>query len=272
MPKKPQIEHPLVQIRRILGMSQERFAARFRVTASSIKKIEGRNRTITQELTGKIYAVTGAWVLETPTGPQLVSSDDEPYTAENYKAWKADFSSNIAMVRQKAAKIKKWIELLFTAVEPPKSDRALEVYHDLMQTLHRISTELGLQKHIDDELRRRHSTEIKKYRVDELRKNPMLAEMTQFKDDPKLKPDAEVVLQIPVGWIPGRETHMILSANVDLVKQPGKIGQTPKSKLRSEEAEHFVKLKVESQKPNPKNPPARAERLAKVDKALKSLR
>src|SRR5208337_1585909 len=75
----------------------------------------------------------------------------------------------------------------------------------MIQALEPVKNEFHLEKHVDAELRDRHSTETKLYTVRELRNNDLLAKMVNFKDNPNLKDDEKLPLTKTTGWLPVKE-------------------------------------------------------------------
>ena len=84
MPKKRNTKNNLTRIREGLGLSQPDFAKRFGVSASIIKKLEAGKRTLSQDLSARIFAETGVMLFPAP--------EEEPleYTKEDHAAWKKE--------------------------------------------------------------------------------------------------------------------------------------------------------------------------------------
>lgn len=204
MPKKRTgLPHPLEVIRKGIGISQADFARKIGLSASMIKKIEGGIRNLPQDVMCRIYFETGVWIV-----PGI---ENEPctYTREVYEAWKKTLPYNEQIARALAHQIGKWVEMMMIAAARPGIDKGFQLYHAVMQDIFKISREFQMEKHIEASLRDRNATETKTYTVRELRANSLLAQMVEFKDDPKYNDDEVLALTKSVGWMPVKEVFNI---------------------------------------------------------------
>ena len=97
--------------------------------------------------------------------------------------------------------------------------KSLPIFTALNLALEKIKNEYRLEKHIDALLRERHATQTKYYTVKELRGNDLLAKQVDFKDDPKLKDEEQVLLSKTVGWLPTKDCFNIAWQNRELFDQ-----------------------------------------------------
>jgi len=204
VPKKPPKESNLAIVRKGLGLSQSDFARRLGVSASMIKKLEEGKRTMSQDLQGRIYAETGVLFVHD-------HNPDEPftYTKEAHAEWSREIQFNEQSAVTAARVLSKLVELMLVAGARRGVQKSYQVFNAILQCLDRTKNEFQLEKHIEAELRDRHSTETKYYTVRELRDNDLLATMAGFKDDPNLKDDDTQLLTKTTGWLPSKELFNI---------------------------------------------------------------
>ena len=203
MPKKRKIKNNLTRIREGMGLSQPDFAKRFGVSASIIKKLEAGTRTISQDLTARLFAETGVMLIS--------AQEEEPseYTKEQYAAWKKEVLFDQKSVTGAIRVINKLVELMMAASARPGVEKSYVVFNALIQAIERVKNEFQMEKHIEAELRDRQATETKLYTVSELRKNDLLAKQVGFKDDPKLKDDEQIPMTKTTGWLPVKDLFNI---------------------------------------------------------------
>lgn len=218
MPGKSEPRHPLRELRQAIGLTQGEFARLIGVGTSTVKRIESRTLKMSQELAARMFLATGFMVTETPGGKQTMTWNGEPYTKESFELWKAELATNTAVASALTAQLVNWIEILLLASARPGAGKTVQVFHALLQSLHRITDEFQMQKHIDALLSERHSTETQLYRVGDLRKNSLLASMVQFQDDPTLTDQDEIPLTKPVGWLQHRELFAVLWTHQELLR------------------------------------------------------
>lgn len=216
MPRRPSQSHPLRELRNAIGFSQTQFARLIGVTTSTIKRIENGQLKISQELTGRIFLATGVIVIETPSGPQRIVCTREPYTKQSLQEWRSEFTPNSSVAMALAGHLAKWVEILLLASARPGVAKSFQVFHALLQALEAINREFDLQKHIDAHLAERHSTQTQLYRVADLRRNSLLAQMVHFQDDPKLSDADQIPLTKPIGWLPNRDFFNLLWKHQEL--------------------------------------------------------
>jgi DNA-binding XRE family transcriptional regulator len=212
MPKKSKRESDLTIVRKGLDLSQAEFARRLGVSASIIKKLEEGKRTISQDLTSRIFAETGVLFVN-------AHLPDEPfsYTKEDHAQWLKDTQLDQKGAKVATGVVMKLVELMLVAAARPGVQKSSQVFHAIIQAIEKVKTELHLEKHIDAELRDRHSTETKQYSVRELRDNDLLAKSVGFKDDPKLKDDEILTLTKATGWLPAKEFFNVWWQHRELV-------------------------------------------------------
>lgn len=213
MPKKRNLKNNLTRLREGLGLSQPDFARRFGVSASIIKKLEAGTRTISQDLTARIFAETGVMFVSEP--------EEEPleYTQADHAAWKKEVRLDQKTVKGAERVIMKLVELLLAASVRPGVDKSYPIFNALIQAVSNIKNEFQMEKHIDAELRDRQATETKLYTVRELRQNDLLANQVGFKDDPKLKDEEQIPLTKTVGWLPAKELFNLSWQHQEFLKE-----------------------------------------------------
>jgi len=209
MPKPSQAKHPLQQIREVLDLSQPELAKRLGVSASTIKKIEARKRSITPDLNARLYAETGVMLADSPF-PSPFS-----YTREDFENWKAEATLTQKQAEALAHILGKLPRLMLIAATRPGVGKGPQVTNALIQAYERIKSEFGLDPHIQGHLKDANSTETRLYTVRELRENPLLAQDVGFEDNPNLRDDQTLPLTRAVGWIPTKEVLSIFWRNRD---------------------------------------------------------
>ncbi len=213
MPKKRRIKNNLTRLREGLAWSQPEFARRFGVSASIIKKLEAGKRTITQDLSARIFAETGVMLV---AGPE---EDELEYTKEDYTKWKKEVLFDRKAVKGAERLIMKLVELMLAAAARPGVEKSYVVFNALVQAIETVKREFQMEKHIDAELRDRLKTETRHYTVRELRQNDLLAKQVGFKDDPKLKDDEQIPMTKTVGWLPAKELFNIAWQHREFIKE-----------------------------------------------------
>jgi transcriptional regulator with XRE-family HTH domain len=230
MPKKRKTKNNLTRLREGLGLSQPDFARRFGVSASIIKKLEAGTRTITNDLSSRIFAETGIMLLP---GPEEVPLE---YAKADHEAWKKEVLLDSKSVKAAERVLMKLIEVMMAASVRPGVEKSYVVFNGLIQAIERVKNEFQMEKHIDAELRDRQATETKLYSVRELRQNDLLAKQVGFKDDPKLKDDQEIPMTKSVGWLPARELFNVSWQHKEFIKElassgDGELTEAQKTKL-----------------------------------------
>jgi transcriptional regulator with XRE-family HTH domain len=204
MPKKPKKKSDLTIVREGLDLSQSEFARRLGVSASIIKKVEEGKRAMSQDLITRVFAETGVLFANTTTPAPPIT-----YTQEDQNAWVKETQFNQKSAAAAARVILKLIDLMLISAARPGVQKSYQVFNALIQSVEQVKREFHLEKHIEAELRERHSTETKVYKVAELRANDLLAKMVEFKDDPNLKDDETVTMTKSTGWLPAKEMFNI---------------------------------------------------------------
>jgi transcriptional regulator with XRE-family HTH domain len=240
MPKKRPTKNNLTRLREGLELSQPDFAKRFGVSASIIKKLEAGTRTITPELSARIFAETGILFMSAP--------EEEPleFTKADHAAWKKQILFDQKSVKGAERIVMKLIELMMAASARPGVEKSYVVFNALVQAIERVKNEFQMEKHIDAELRDRQSTDTRLYPVGELRRNDLLAKQVGFKDDPKLKDEDQIPLTKTVGWLPAKELFNIRWQHQELMKTITASGaQEPTEAQKTELVEMEKKLDKE---------------------------
>jgi len=215
MPKKLKQKSDLTIVREGLGLSQAEFARRLGVSASIIKKVEEGKRTMSQDLTARIFAETGVlFVIDKKLMPEPIT-----YSKEQHAAWVNETQFNQKSAAVAARVVLKLVELMLIAAARPGVQKSYQVFNALVQSLEKVKTEFHLDKHIEAELHDRNATETRRYTVRELRSNDLLAKMVEFKDDPKLKDDDTLPLTKTTGWLPAKEVFNIWWQHREFLKE-----------------------------------------------------
>jgi transcriptional regulator with XRE-family HTH domain len=199
MPKKPNFKNNLTRLREGMDLSQPEFARLVGVSASMIKKIERGNRTMSPDLSARIFAETGIMLIPAPKETPI------EYSKEQHEAWKKDLEFNEKSVQAAARVIMKLVRIMLAASIRPGVQKSYVVFNALIQAIEVVKKDFKMEKHIEAELRDKLSTETKHYSVRELRQNDLLAKQVQFKDDPSLKDDQKILLTKTVGWLPTKD-------------------------------------------------------------------
>lgn len=226
MPKKPQKKSNLTIVRNGLALSQADFARRLGVSASIIKKVEEGRRTMSQELASRIFAETGVLFSN-----RQIPDERFSYTKADHAKWLEETQFDQRGAKAATGVVLKLVELMLVSAARPGVQKSSQVFHALIQAVERVKDELRLEKHIDAELRDRHSTETKHYTVRELRDNDLLAKSVSFKDDPKLKAGDILTLTKATGWLPTKELFNVWWQHRELV---GEILKVDGDKLSDE--------------------------------------
>lgn len=234
MPKRPKSKSDLTHLREALDLSQSEFARRLGVSASMIKKLEEGKRLMSQELTARIFAETGVLCVR--------QKQHQPfsYTNQDYAAWSQEVQFNPKSAVAAARIVLKLVELMLVAAARPGVRKSYQTFNAMILALEKVKDEFRLEKHIEAELRDRHSTETKLYTVRELRTNDLLAKMVDFKDDPKFKDDDTLPLTKTTGWLPAKELfniwwrHRELLAEISAT-QDAELTEEAKSRLKTVE-------------------------------------
>jgi transcriptional regulator with XRE-family HTH domain len=213
MPKKRYVKNNVTRLREGMGLSQPDFAKRFGVSASIIKKLEAGTRTITQDLSARIFAETGVMFVSVAPKEPLV------YTKEDYAEWKKEVLFDPKTVKGAERVIMRLVELMMAASARPGVEKSYVIFNALIQAIERVKSDFQMEKHIDAELRDRQATETRQYTVRELRQNDLLAKQVGFKDDPKLKDEDQIPLGKTVGWLPTKELFNISWQHKEFMKE-----------------------------------------------------
>lgn len=149
MPKKPKQKSQLTIVRDGLDLSQAEFARRLGVSASIIKKIEEGKRTISQDLSTRIFAETGVMFVNAE------QAMDEPfsYTKDDQAEWLKETQFNPKAASVASEIVHKLIDLMLFSAARPGVHKSYQVFNALVQAVERIKDEFHLEKHIEAELR-----------------------------------------------------------------------------------------------------------------------
>jgi len=199
MPKKPKFKNNLTRLREGMDLSQQEFAKLLGVSASIIKKLERGNRTLTPDMSARIFAETGIMLIPAPEETPI------EYSKEQHQAWKKDLEFDSKSAEAAARVIMKLVRLMLAASIRPGVQKSYVIFNALIQAIEVVKKDFNMEQHIEAELRDRQSTQTKLYSVRQLRQNDLLAKQVQFKDDPSLKDDQEIPLSKPVGWLPAKD-------------------------------------------------------------------
>ena len=235
MPKKPEKKRHLTQLREALGLSQSQFAERLGVSASMIKKVEEGTRPGSDDLKLRIYAETGRMFFNRDESGYSPDGHVD-YTKAEHEAWlnEVQFDPEVAVAAARI--IHRQAELMLIAAARPGINKSYQVFNGLLLALERVMAEFRLARHINAEMRDRHMTETRSFTIRELRANRELARLWSFQDDPKLKADAIVTLEKPVGAFPVNEINSICLQHRELFSeilktQDGEMSDDAKTKL-----------------------------------------
>lgn len=141
------------------------------------------------------------------------------YTKEDHAQWLKETQLDQMGAKVAAGVIMKLVELMLVSAARPGVRKSNQVFHALIQVIEKVKDELRLEKHIDAELRDRHSTETKRYAVRELRDNDLLAKSVGFEDNPKLNDHEVLTLTKATGWLPAKECFNVWWQHRELVAQ-----------------------------------------------------
>ena len=204
MPKKRKSENNLGRLIRALDLSQTEFARILGVSASSIKKVVGGTRALSDDLRARIFAETGIMFFS--------AAEETPmeFTKEELLEFKKQILFNENQSRYAAGILSKSLELMMIAASRPGVQKSFSVFSALGQAIAKVKNEFHMEKHIDAVLRERNSTETKLYTVRELRDNSILAEQTGFKDNPALNDEQKIPLTRTVGWLPAKDIFNVM--------------------------------------------------------------
>ncbi len=122
------------------------------MSGSIIKKLEAGKRTISQDLSSRIFAETGILLFSAP--------EEEPleYSKEDHAAWKKEILFDQKSVKAAERIVMKLIELMMAASVRPGVEKSYVVFNALIQAIERVKNEFQMEKHIDAELRDRQAT------------------------------------------------------------------------------------------------------------------
>lgn len=218
MPKKRKNETDLSRLIKGMKLPLAEFAKEIGVSGSTIKSVIKGTRSMTQELKSRVFAETGVIFVDVEKKDE---GKREPlvYTKQDHQAFKKESVFNERAAKIAAGMAAKQVELLMLAASRPTVGKSLPIFTALNLALEKIKNEYRLEKHIDALLRERHATQTKYYTVKELRGNDLLAKQVDFKDDPKLKDEEQVLLSKTVGWLPTKDCFNIAWQNRELFDQ-----------------------------------------------------
>jgi transcriptional regulator with XRE-family HTH domain len=231
MPKRPNFKNNLTRLREGMDLSQPEFARLVGVSASIIKKLERGTRTLTPDLSARIFAETGIMLIPAPEETPI------EYSKEQHEDWKKDVEFDAKSVEAAARVVMKLVRLMLAASIRPGVKKSYVVFNALIQAIEVVKKDFKMEKHIDAELRDRQSTQTKLYSVRELRQNDLLAKQVEFKDDPSLKDDQEIPLSKPVGWLPTKDffnigwEHQEFLNELASLKEDEELTEAQKAKL-----------------------------------------
>jgi transcriptional regulator with XRE-family HTH domain len=234
MPKKPKQKTNLTIVREGLDLSQSEFARQLGVSASLIKKVERGKRPMGQDLKARILAETGVIFVN-----EKLPDEQFSYTREDHAAWLKEVQFNQKSAEVAARLVLKLVELMLFAAARPGVQKSYQVWNGMIQALERVKNEFHLEKHIDAELRDRHSTETKLYTIRELRNNDRLAKMVDFKDDPNWKDDETIPLTKTTGWLPVKELFNLWWQHREFLSE---IAKTQEAELTDEKKSKLEQL------------------------------
>lgn len=194
-------------------MSQAEFARVLGTSASMIKKLEEGKRTLSQDLSNRIFAETGQLLI--PASQEIPLE----YSEEDYKEWKKEIALDRKSAPVAARVVAKLIEVMLAASVRPGVDKSFVVFNALIQAIERVKNEFRMEKHIEAELRDRQKTSTQLYTVRELRQNNLLASKVEFKDDPKLNDDDKIPLTKTIGWMPTKDFFNIAWKHREFIQE-----------------------------------------------------
>lgn len=262
MPKKTQPQSDLAILRKGLGLSQSEWARRLGVSASMVKKLEEGTRSMSADVASRIFAETGILFLNQPVPREPFS-----YTKEDHLAWMREIQLDQKGAIIASRVVLRLVELMLVSASRPGVQKSYQVFNALIQAVEKVRDEFRMERHIEAELRDRHSTETKLYSVRELRDNDLLAEMVGFKDDPALTDDDTLPLAKATGWLPAKELFNIWWQHRELVAQlreSPETGRTEEANARLAELAQTLEtaigkevdkfLPLDSASPKPQSP------------------
>ncbi len=237
MPNKKNKKSDLTIVREALGLTQSQFAERLGVSASMIKKVEEGKRPLSPDLSARIFAETGLIFVNKGVADEAWTNKTFSYTKDDRETWMKEIQFNQKAAEAAARLVSKTVELMLVAAARPGLQKSYQVWNAIFQALERVKNEFHMEKHIEAEMRDRHMTETGRFTVRELRANPPLARLWNFRDDPKLKDDQALLLEKTVGRLPIKELFNICWQHRELLSE---IVRTKESDLTDEQ-----KLKME---------------------------
>jgi transcriptional regulator with XRE-family HTH domain len=203
MPKKPQIDHPVRQVRTALGLTQAAFANRIGCSAIAVQRIENGSLRLSPKLAYVIAEATAAdpeLLLKGP-GAKAVDRLGMPYTKASLELLKAILPMTPEELAYHRDSHARYVELLLAAAERAGKFKAYGITAALQQAFAKLAEDFDLVPSIHSVLVERGSVRRRKYRVEDLRKFPDYARLLGFKDQKGYRPAKVIEFTLPHGWI-----------------------------------------------------------------------
>lgn len=203
MPRKPKIDHPVRQVRTVLGHTQPSFSKLVGCSAITIQRIENGSMKLSTRLAHSISEATNADPDSLMEGSEAKARgrDGKPYSKESFK-----FTAEILPMTDKErlhhlVTLVRYLELMLISSNRPGTLKGYAVNAAVQDAFLKIAHDYDLIPGIDRFLIGQGHVRRRKYRVSDLRRFPAYARITGFKDKPSYKPGRLFEFVIPHGWI-----------------------------------------------------------------------
>jgi transcriptional regulator with XRE-family HTH domain len=194
-----------VNLRKIIGCSQARFAAMLGLSKSAVISIENRQRGVTKATLEKISTLTGA---KLRPGGKVLNKEGRAYAKPDFEAWSQILGDPQEFSQTRFKEVCGWLAIMFKAASRTglhgEKNRGPILWLALTDWMESARRDFNLGPGIDRILKEGAAPDTKTFPVGVLRKNPAWAKFYRFQDSKKLKDTDTVTLTVrPVqAWAP----------------------------------------------------------------------
>jgi DNA-binding XRE family transcriptional regulator len=203
MPKKPKIDHPVRQVRTVLGHTQPSFAKLVGCSAITIQRIENGSLKLSPRLAHVIAEATNGEPdsLMEGLGATARGRDGKPYSKESFLFVAQNLPMTDEELRYYLTTLVRYLELMLISSNRPGTLKGYAINAAVQDAFSKIAHDYDLVPGIERFLIDQGHVRRRKYRVSDLRKFPDYAQIIGFHDKKSYKPDKLVEFVIPHGWM-----------------------------------------------------------------------
>ena len=203
MPKKPQIDHPLRQVRSCLDLTQSSFAKLVGCSTITIQRIENGTLKLSTKTAYAIAEATGAdpATLLQGAGAQALDRMGQPYSKASLEFMKSVLLMTDDELRYHLHSLVRYTELLLIASNRAGKFKTHGVNAAIQESFQKIADDFDLLPSINAFLIEKGAFDKRKYLVADLRKFPAYARILGFQDKRSYQPTTLIEFTIPKGWM-----------------------------------------------------------------------